>query len=388
MGNRQSKSVGKGPQGKRAAEAASVQLQARFATGDLSWFEPSIVEVAPEPAVPTFAGLTAEWLGVYPAIQGVQPNTVAAYRSCAEQHLVPFFGPTRVSEITPATVESFVVEKLGPRGSVRHAGRPLARPTLRVALVVLRLILQRAVSQGYLAGNPASGLRLKGQAGAKDGPDPFSLPERQAIIDTALRLNPDFAALLRVWCQTGMRAGEVTGLQQQDLDMNAGTALVRRSLSKALRLGPTKTGKARVVSLLHPTLEDTGEWRPGAVPSAWAAVEGIRGLRVRSLVPEAFVFTRSDGRPVENYWLNREWKRIVVAAGVRYRPAEQLRHTWASTLVSRGANILYVQEQGGWTSADVPFRYYTRWLPQGVGGVRSDIPSSQVQPQVQPRLRG
>ncbi|PYO50747.1 MAG: hypothetical protein DMD84_14935, partial [Candidatus Rokuibacteriota bacterium] len=46
---------------------------------------------------------------------------------------------------------------------------------------------------------------------------------------------------------------------------------------------------------------------------------------------------------------------------------EQLRHTFASTMLSRNAPLLYVQHQGGWRSASVLLRVYARWLPQAAG---------------------
>lgn len=71
--------------------------------------------------------------------------------------------------------------------------------------------------------------------------DPFTAAETGAILEAAQRLNADFAVMLRLWAQTGMRAGEVAGLQWQDVDLEKGTALVRRTWSRQ-RLGPTKTG--------------------------------------------------------------------------------------------------------------------------------------------------
>jgi len=46
--------------------------------------------------------------------------------------------------------------------------------------------------------------------------------------------------------------------------------------------------------------------------------------------------------------VHRAWKRGLLAAGVRYRPPEQLRHTWASTLLSRNAPLLYAQQRARW----------------------------------------
>jgi integrase len=65
----------------------------------------------------------------------------------------------------------------------------------------------------------------------------------------------------------------------------------------------------------------------------------------------------------------RAWKRALRAAGVRYRAPEQLRHTFASALLSRNAPLLYVQGQGGWRAATVLLRAYARWMPQDFGGL-------------------
>jgi integrase len=67
--------------------------------------------------------------------------------------------------------------------------------------------------------------------------------------------------------------------------------------------------------------------------------------------------------------VHRAWRRILLTAKVRYRPPEQLRHTFASTLLSRNAPLLYVQQQGGWRSASVLLRVYARWMPQAVAAV-------------------
>ncbi len=51
---------------------------------------------------------------------------------------------------------------------------------------------------------------------------------------------------------------------------------------------------------------------------------------------------------------------------MRYRNPEQLRHTMASTLLSRNAPPIYIQQQGGWKSAAVLFRVYSRWIEQAL----------------------
>jgi len=73
-----------------------------------------------------------------------------------------------------------------------------------------------------------------------------------------------------------------------------------------------------------------------------------------------------DGRPWSSSSTNSGWRRALAKAGGRYRPAEQLRHMVASTLLSRGAPLLCVQALGGWRSAGVLVKVYARWIDDGL----------------------
>jgi integrase len=50
---------------------------------------------------------------------------------------------------------------------------------------------------------------------------------------------------------------------------------------------------------------------------------------------------------MEERELHRRWRRTVTRAGVRFRPAETLRHACISSLLSRGAPLLAVAAQTG-----------------------------------------
>lgn len=61
-------------------------------------------------------------------------------------------------------------------------------------------------------------------------------------------------------------------------------------------------------------------------------------------------------------WVAVAAERALLKSGVRYRKPHNLRHAFASILISRGANILEVQEAGGWSSAAVLLRVYAKWI--------------------------
>src|SRR3989442_5170299 len=103
-------------------------------------------------------------------------------------------------------------------------------------------------------------------------------------------------------------------------------------------------------------------------------------MEVQSLDPEAFVFGRGSA-PLSSMELHRKWRRVLAAGRVRYRPPYQLRHTFASTMLSRNAPLLYVQQQGGWRSAAVLLRVYARWIPQDFESVLAQqATATQAQP--------
>jgi len=91
--------------------------------------------------------------------------------------------------------------------------------------------------------------------------------------------------------------------------------------------------------------------------------------------------TRDGSTPLLSQDLHRDWRRVLALARVRYRRPEQLRHTFASAMLSRNAPLLYVQQQGGWRSAAVLLRVYARWIPQDFESVLAQqAAATQAQP--------
>lgn len=298
-GQRKAKRVGEGKQGKKAAELAATKIAARLAEGGPISLDPP----APAPKAPTFAAIAEEWLHKYPALHAIRPATLDNYRSFTTRHLLPALGHLPITDVTVAVIEDFIEAKRLPGGSIRFQGKSLSDASLRTGLLTLRLILQRAVRTKCIPANPMHEVEWRGMPQIENV-DPFTGAELRAVLGAAVERDADLATLLRVWAQSGMRAGEVCGLQWQDLDLLAGTALVRRTWSRQ-RLGPTKTGHERSVSLLHPVTDETSEWRPGTSEAGRAVVAGLRHLTVRPLDdPEAFVFGR--GRvPLSSMALHR-----------------------------------------------------------------------------------
>lgn len=71
----------------------------------------------------TFASFAEKWLETYPAKKRLKISTVAGYRRIIENHLIPAFGPRKMSAIDIEDIEGYITRKsatLGPRTINRH----------------------------------------------------------------------------------------------------------------------------------------------------------------------------------------------------------------------------------------------------------------------------
>jgi integrase len=353
-GQRKAKKVGDKEAAKEVARKARIAL----ASGDLN---------LARAAAPLFKDYALAWLKQYPQVNGLKEATVENYEKSVRLYLLPAFGSLPLTAIDRAAVKAFVA-RLREAGSIRRPGAPLDQGSVKLMLAPLRLILGDAVDNGILQANPASKVgkwnKRKTEREA-EGCDPFTAEELEKIAATAREQVTPLWPLVGLWAQSGMREGEAFGLQWRDLDPQAETAIVRRTLGRG-RVGSPKTGRSRAVTITHRLLE-----RPEAVLEALREIRSVREAEAavagRPFDTSAFVFLAPSGRPfgMDNSGsFSRLWSRCLRLAGVRHRNPEQLRHTFASTLLSRGESLLYVQEQGGWANATTLLKHYSRFLPR------------------------
>jgi len=346
-GQRRARRVGTGKHGKRLAEAVAIKIKARLLDGDVSDLA---ALPPPQPKAMTFAQVAEAWGPWYQGLYPTRFNTRRNHDSAIRAHLIPHFGAWPITVVTRAEVQKFIAVK---RGQVADAA-------LRTYLVTLRLVLDYAVERGDIAANPMRGGRLWRPEQNGDEPDPFDQEELVAIVGAAEGLSPSFGLMIRAWAQSGMRSGELRGLRRGDLDPLRGEVKVERTLTHG-RLGPAKTLRSRrTASLLYPVVEPTAGWGP--TTESRAVLDRL--ARVVPLNPDAPLFgsIADPGHPMQEPELWRWWSRALTQAKVRPRTPENLRHTFVSIMLSRGAPLLLVAAQAGHTPA-VMLAHYSKWLP-------------------------
>ena len=63
-----------------------------------------------------------------------------------------------------------------------------------------------------------------------------------------------------------------------------------------------------------------------------------------------------------NNFLDRVWRPLLKALGLRYRTVHAIRHTYATPMIMDRASLVYVQRQVGHSSITITVDTYTHWI--------------------------
>ena len=205
-------------------------------------------------------------------------------------------------------------------------GRGAAKSSIARRIAAIRSFFRFLCREGHLAANPAAGLvapkrdrKLPTFLGV---PDVTKLLEAPAGSDVASRRD---RAILELLYSTGIRVSELVGLRLQDVDLLGGVAKVAGK-GKKERLVPIGTPAVRAI---HQYVEARG----GAAHPASPVFLNLAGGRLTD---------RSVRRVVAKYLRQ-------VAVQERVSP-HTLRHSFATHLLDRGADLRSVQELLGHAS--------------------------------------
>lgn len=267
------------------------------------------------------------------SLGNLSPSTLDTYEKTVRRVLKPAFGAVQISALTPAQIRKWV-EGLG-----------VSAKTVRNWVSPLRMVLADALNDGAIEANPLDRVDLDRciNLTAKRSAfvvEPFDASEIAAILSKA----EAHTNLFRFAFATGLRTSELIAIDWADIDRERSLLNVSRAVVvKKTKGTKTKAGR-RAVELSSEALAALGDDWPSA----------------------GYVFMNPNtGKPYAGDKPVRiAWGKILKAAEVRYRNPYQTRHTFASTLLSSGANPWKVAQQMGHETVEMIFKTYGRWVQQ------------------------
>lgn len=322
----------------KAAEKAAEKIEAKLVLGEG-------VERAKRPA-PTLVEFFERYRKTYLAT-ATKAATRDIYRTAFDLHVLPELGARRIDEIQ----RSDVVDLIG-----KLVDKGLAKTTIRINVSAFSALLNQAVEEQLIPANPAARtgkFYRRARSGRKEI-EPLSAQEAAKFLETVRERAPQHFALFLTALHTGMRSGEIAGLQWGDVDFGGKFATVRRNVWRGRAAG-TKTDRIRRVDLSDAVCEALEAHRR-RLRAEWLK-------KGRNEVPE-WVFANQEGRPADMQNVKNRWfYRCLEKAGLRRIRFHDLRHTYATLLIQQGESLAYVRDQLGHSSIRMTVDTYTHWMP-------------------------
>jgi integrase len=302
-------------QTKRGTEQFERQLRNEFTHDESHGKDPFV-----EP--PTFAEFADRWMIDYVCASN-RPSTQREKALHLKNHLLPPFGQMHLDAIAQVHADQLIA-------NLKRAG--LAPKTINNVLTTLRCSLNTACNWGIIASAPRIRcLRVPFQR--------FSYLEDDEVRALEKTMQPGFwRALVLFFLNTGARFGEAAALHWEDVQLLGNSPYIRicRAASQGL-IGPTKTGRIRIVPLTDQMVTE------------------LRELRAHTYTD--LVFTTGNGNVMRSEHAKRALHRRCAKAGIKRISWHALRHTFATRLTTRGVPLRAIQELLGHSTIQTTCRY-------------------------------
>ncbi len=267
------------------------------------------------------------------------------------------FGETKVRDLGPFDVRRYLDHirdehtrrRTGSRDEAVR-GRELSPATLAKHLRQLGACFEAAIAEGYAERNPVRDLHNTARPKVAKARPAYYTDDELARLWPELAERPLFLALCKTAVATGMRFGELAGLEWSDVDLLNREVHVRQAYTHGLGVGPTKSNEPRTIDLTP---------QAATLLEQWLVESGGDGL----------VFERETGGYVDSgYSTKQVLYPALDRAGVerigergRKRDFHSFRHTFARIALENGAEITWVQKQLGHSSITLTVDLYGSW---------------------------
>lgn len=292
-----------------------------------------------EPTKMTVGQWLDEWVDTF--LINLKPGTVSNYKSNIKNHLMPTFGKVRLDKLDGMQIQSFYKSCMGK----------VSNKSLKNIHGILHHALSKAVELGYISKNPADSCELPRVIQKQL----YTFDESEIRQFCRLIKGSQHELFYFTAIFTGMRRGELMGLQWKNVDLESGLITVSQQLQKnrekkAYELISPKNGKMRLIKAPQQVVV--------ALRLHKAAQERAKEAMGDKWSDEGFVFTtKRSGHYFESTGIG-EFKKIVAELGRPEFRFHDLRHTYATMSLENGDSIKALQENLGHATAAFTLERY------------------------------
>lgn len=287
----------------------------------------------------------------------VEANKVAkisfdTYDSKVKTHIEPYWQIKPIAKITVDDIEDWIYNVLLQK---------LSTKTVKEILMLWRKIYSYWARHQKTVNDPTQYITLT-QADPEDI-DPFDRDEIAKIL--AYPTTPTLHNLYTVMLWSGLSFHELISLAVEDLDLANGCLYVNRSFVRDQYRVTKNRRRKRQVDLL-PIVIDTLQSQLHQIKDKPKATINITDRDNKRIKLQTLTWLWYDDTSHFTYsQLTRRWTAHLESCGVRYRPLNNGRHTYASQVLSSGAvTAEWLAKQLGHSNTDMIHRHYGKFIPK------------------------
>ena len=253
-------------------------------------------------------------------------------------HIAPYFGKKELENISPLEIERWQNELI----------KKYKSSTVQKLRTIFSEILKKARNNDFIDKNPfekVSGTKNQNISEI----NPFTEKELNKIISNANGYMKNF---IQFMVTSGMRPGEIVALKWSDIDFGRKKIDIERTRIRSIKRGEIKDGKVKTAS------SERG------VDMLILAEEAL--LRQKELTSEyEYVFINQLKKPFYSHdVIGLNFRKILRKSEIKERPIYNLRHTFASQLISKGADITWVSKMLGHKDITITLKVYTKFIKE------------------------
>ena len=295
------------------------------------------------------------------------PSTYKRYCRMLETRLLPYFGHFYINKIKPTDIMKFydllekdtqLVRKKGNNGS--KTKKPLSGKTILEHHRLLRAMLHKAVYWQLIVTNPAE--RVQPPKARKPKRRSYDDEQTKILLENLEQLSIEdtkykVAIILTVF--TGVRLGELMGLEWQDVDFKNGIISINRSSQYLSDMGvftnvPKTESSIREIAIpdfIISLLEEYKLW-----------YEEQKSIYGELWTDSDRLFVQADGKPMHPSTISKWFVKYVGQIGLPVINFHGLRHTNASLLVAQNIDIAVISARLGHAQISTTLDFYVHPL--------------------------
>ena len=309
-----------------------------------------------------FSEFTEIWKRDYGSKE-LAPSTYKRYCRMLETRLLPYFGHFYVNKIKPTDIMQFydllskdtqLIRKKDNNGS--KTLKPLSGKTILEHHRLLRAMLHKAVYWQVIVSNPAE--RVQPPKAKKPKRKYYDDDQCKILLENLEQLDEEqikykTAIILTVF--TGVRLGELMGLEWNDIDFRNGIVSINRSSQYLADTGvftkmPKTESSIREVAIPDFVISLLEEYK------LW--YEEQKSLYGELWINSNRLFVQADGKPMHPSTISKWFVKFIEQIGLPVINFHGLRHTNATLLIAQNIDVAVVAARLGHAQITTTFNFY------------------------------